>query len=148
MKYLWKRAAALVLAAALCLSPAAQALTPDQLKDLLQEHYIDEIPQAALDADTVEGILEALGDPYTMYMTPEEFAQFQASMQDSSVVGIGISALADETGLLVVGVYEGSPAETAGLVAGDVIINVDGNDAAGQPAEVITGWLKGEEGTQ
>ena len=148
MKYLWKRAAALVLAAALCLSPAAQALTPDQLKDLLQEHYIDEIPQAALDADTVEGILEALGDPYTMYMTPEEFAQFQASMQDSSVVGIGISALADETGLLVVGVYEGSPAETVGLVAGDVIINVDGNDAAGQPAEVITGWLKGEEGTQ
>ncbi len=148
MKYLWKRVAAVALAAALCLAPAAQALTPDQLKELLQEHYIDEIPQAALEADTVEEILEALGDPYTMYMTPEEFAEFQASMEDSSVVGIGISALADEAGLLVVGVYEGSPAEEAGLVAGDIIINVDGNDAAGQTAEVITGWLKGEEGTQ
>lgn len=148
MRHLWKRVAAVVLTAALCLSPMAQALTPDQLKELLQEYYIEEIPQAALEADSVEGILEALGDPYTLYMTPEEFAEFQASMKDGSVVGIGISALADETGLLVVGVYEDSPAEAVGLVAGDVIINVSGHDAAGQPAEIITGWLKGEEGTQ
>lgn len=148
MKHLWKRFAALILILALCLAPAAQALTADQLKELLETYYIDEVPQEALDAETVEEIIQALGDPYTMYMTPEEFEAFQASMRDSSVVGIGISALPDEDGLLVVGVYAGSPAEKLGLVAGDRIISVDGHDAAGQPADTITGWLKGEEGTQ
>lgn len=148
MKHLWKKIVAVTLTLALCLAPAAQALTADQLKDLLEEYYIDEVPQEALDAETVEEVIEALGDPYTMYMTPEELEAFQASMKDSSVVGIGISALADEGGLLVVGVYEGSPAEKLGLVAGDLIIEVDGNQAAGQPAEIISGWLKGEEGTQ
>ena len=148
MKHLWKKFTALILILALCLAPAAQALTADQLKELLEEYYIDEVPQEALDAETVEEVIQALGDPYTMYMTPEEFEAFQASMKDSSVVGIGISALPDEAGLLVVGVYAGSPAEKLGLVAGDRIINVDGHDAAGQPADTITGWLKGEEGTQ
>ncbi len=148
MKHLWKKLTALSLALALCLAPAAQALTPDQLKTLLQEYYIDEVPQAALDAETVEEVIQALGDPYTMYMTPEEFEALQASLRDSAVVGIGISALPDDEGLLVVGVYAGSPAEKLGLVAGDRIINVAGNNAAGQPSDVITGWLKGEEGTQ
>lgn len=147
MKARWKRLTALTLTAALALAPAAQALTPDQLKELLEEHYIDQLPPAALEGETVEEIIQALGDPYTLYMTPEEFAAFQASMRDTTVVGIGISALADTAGLLVVGVYPNSPAEGVGLVPGDLIVRVDGNDAAGQQAEIITGWLKGEEGT-
>lgn len=148
MKHLWKRCAALLLTLTLCLAPAAQALTPDQLKDLLGEYYLNDLPQEVLDAETVDEILAALGDPYTMYMTPEEFEAFQASMKDSSVVGIGISALAHEDGLAIVGVYDGSPADKLGLVAGDVIVSVSGQAAAGQTAEVITGWLKGEEGTK
>lgn len=148
MKHIWTRAAALLLAAAFCLAPGAQALTADQLKEILQTYYIDPVPQQALEAETVEEVIEALGDPYTMYLTQEELEQFMASMEDSSVVGIGISALADEAGLLIVGVYAGSPAEKLGLTAGDLIVNVDGHDAAGQPAEVVSGWLKGEEGTK
>lgn len=148
MRSLWKRCLALALAAALCLAPAAQALTADQLKDLLRTYHIEELPESVLDADTVEEVLAALNDPYTVYMTGEEFAAFQASMADASVVGIGISALPADEGLLIVGVYDGSPAQALGLTAGDVIVSVDGAAAAGQPAEVISGWLKGEEGTE
>ena len=68
MKHPFKRAAALLLTLSFLLAPTAQALTVDQLKDLLQEHYIDQVPQAALEADTIEGVIAALNDPYTVYM--------------------------------------------------------------------------------
>lgn len=148
MKRLWKRILAVMLVAALCLAPAAQALTTDQLKDLLGKYYINDIPQAALDAETIEEVIQALGDPYTMYLTPEEYAAFQASMSDQEVVGIGISAVACDDGLSIVGVYDGAPAQKLGLVGGDTIISVEGRSAAGQTAEVITGWLKGEAGSK
>ena len=148
MKRLWKRILAVMLVAALCLAPAAQALTTDQLKDLLGKYYINDIPQAALDAETIEEVIQALGDPYTMYLTPEEYAAFQASMSDQEVVGIGISAVACDDGLSIVGVYDGAPAQKLGLVGGDTIISVEGKSAAGQAAEVITGWLKGEAGSK
>ena len=148
MKRLWKRILAVMLVAALCLAPAAPARTTDQLKDLLGKYYINDIPQAALDAETIEEVIQALGDPYTMYLTPEEYAAFQASMSDQEVVGIGISAVACDDGLSIVGVYDGAPAQKLGLVGGDTIISVEGKSAAGQTAEVITGWLKGEAGSK
>lgn len=148
MKTLWKRCLAAGLAVALCLAPAAQALTPDQLKEILGEYYIDDLPQAALDAETVEEVIQALEDPYTMYLSPEEFAAFEASMKDETVVGIGISAVGTEEGLSIVGTYAGSPAEKLGLTPGDVIVQVEGQSAAGQAPEVISSWLKGEEGTK
>ena len=48
----------------------------------------------------MEEVIQALGDPYTMYLTPEEYAAFQASMSDQEVVGIGISAPASSWGTL------------------------------------------------
>lgn len=147
MKHLFRRAAALLLTASLLLAPAAQALTADQLKDLLQKHYIEEVPQAALEADTIEGVIAALNDPYTVYMTAEEFQAYMAEDNDKTMVGIGISASEDSDGLLVMGVYDGSPAQKLGLTPGDHIIRVEDQDAAGQSAEVITSWLKGEAGT-
>lgn len=70
------------------------------------------------------------------------------SMSDQQVVGIGISATATEEGLLVMGTYGGSPAQKAGLVAGDIIIRVEDHDTAGETAETITTWLRGEEGSR
>ena len=71
MRRFLSRALALILCLSLCLAPAVQALTADQLKELLQEHYLNDIPQAALDAQTVEEVIEALNDPYTVYMNAE-----------------------------------------------------------------------------
>ena len=59
---LLKRIAAAALVLTLLLAPAAQAITPDQLKELLQEYYLNDIPQAALEAETVEDIIDALGE--------------------------------------------------------------------------------------
>ena len=144
----WKRLAAAALAAVLCLAPAAQAVTADQLKELLSQYYINDLPQQALDAETVEDVLRALGDPYTMYMDEEEYRQFLSTMNDGTLVGIGITAVSSEQGLRIVGVYDGSPAQALGLQPGDQITNVDGNAAAGQTAQMISGWLRGPEGSK
>lgn len=148
MKQFLSRALALALCLSLCLAPAVQALTADQLKELLQEHYLNDIPQAALDAQTVEEVIQALNDPYTVYMNEEEYQAMLDSMSDQQVVGIGISATATEEGLLIMGTYDGSPAQKAGLAAGDLILRVGDHDTAGETAETITTWLRGEEGTQ
>jgi len=142
MKPVWKKCLALCLVIILILAPAAQAISPDQLKKLLQEYYIDEVPAAAMQADTVEGILEALNDPYTVYLTEEEYQELKDSMTDTSVVGIGITAVYHEKGLMIAGTYENSPARELGLAAGDIIIQVDDKDAAGETPEIITSWLK------
>ena len=147
----WKKWAAALLASAFLLAPAAEAaqlvITPDQLKDLLEEYYINDVPQAALEADTVEEIIQALGDPYTAYMDAEEFAAYEATMSDGALVGIGISALVTDEGLLLVSIYEDSPAEALGLVPGDLIYYVEGGPEEQSP-NILTSLLQGEEGTE
>ena len=103
MRRFLSRALALILCLSLCLAPAVQALTADQLKELLREHYLNDIPQAALDAQTVEEVIEALNDPYTVYMDAEEYQAMLDSMSDQQVVGIGISA-----SVTVAGIFTGA----------------------------------------
>ena len=126
----------------------AQALTTDELKDLLQEYYLDEVSDAALSQETIETVLKTLGDPYTRYMTGDEYQALIDSMSDQAISGIGINASMVEEGLLIVLPHEGAPAQKAGLLAGDIIVAVDGKSAAGQLGETVTQWLRGEAGSQ
>ena len=125
---------ALPLALTLLLSPAAQALTPDQARELLQDYYIDEVPEDVLDQNTIQAMLEALGDPYTTYFSPEEYGAFTGSMSDTDTVGVGIYSLVTADGPLIQRVYENTPAADAGLQPGDLVTAVDGRSTAGQDA--------------
>ena len=142
------RPLSLTLALTLALTPAASALTTDQARELLTDYYIDEIPQSVLDQETVQQIVEALGDPYTQYFTAEEYAQFNSSMEDTGLVGIGIAMLTVQEGLLVQRVYQDTPAAEGGLQTGDLIVAVDGKAITGDNLLVAASWLQGEEGTQ
>ena len=129
------------------LSCTAQALTTDQARELLETYYIDPVPQQVLEQENISDMLDALGDPYTQYFTPEEYAAFLASMLDTTQVGIGIVAQNAGTGLILTSVIAGSPAETAGLRAGDVITAIDGQSTLGVGTEIISTWIAGEEGS-
>lgn len=142
------RLLSLFLGLSLALSPAARALTPEQAGDLLNVYYIDDVPEEVLEQSTISGMLEVLGDPYTQYFTPEEYALFSSSLSDTELVGIGISSLITGEGLLIQRVYENTPAASGGLQAGDLITAVDGTDIAGQDGDTMTGLLQGEPGTQ
>lgn len=143
----WSRALALLLCLGL-LAGGAQALTVQQTIELLGKYYVDPIPDAVYRQDTVEGVLEALGDPYTDYFTAEEYEAFLNSMLDTSVVGIGVVVQVDAAGVLVVEVLEGGPAEEAGLLAGDVITAVDGKTAVGLALDAAGELLRGQTGSR
>lgn len=142
------RPLAVTLALTLSLTSAASALTPEQAGQLLSDYYIDDIPQSVLEQPTVQQMVETLGDPYTQYLTAEEYAQFLGSMEDVSVVGIGLSMLTTQEGLLIQRVYTDTPAAKAGLQVGDLIVDVDGKDATGDNVLLAASWLQGEAGTQ
>jgi len=144
---LFSRAAALALALCLLMT-CAQALTADEARALLEKYYVDEIPAGVYEQDTVEGVLNALGDPYTEYYDAEAYQAFMDLMRDTVLVGIGVVSQGHEQGLLITDVLGDSPAEEAGLQPGDLIVAVDGKSAAGQSQETVSSWLRGEEGTQ
>lgn len=117
---------ALSLTFSLSAAPAA-ALTLDEARQLLRDHYADQIPESILSLDSLDEILEALGDPYTYYMTAEQYQQFTDSVNGETLVGVGITVqTAYDDGFLVLSILPNSPAKEAGLQAGDRIIAVDG----------------------
>lgn len=137
---------------ALCLSltltiPSASALTVEEGRELLQTFYVDEIPPEVLEKDTLEEMLQALGDPYTEYLSPEEYQVFLEEVNGEQLVGIGITIrTVFENGYPIISVIPDSPAEQAGLKAGDCVLAVDGvtMTADTEPLSLIGG----EEGTQ
>ena len=141
------RLPALGLAFTLLFSTAAQALTPDQCRDLLQQYYIDDIPQTVLDQETIQQMLEALGDPYTQYFTPEEYKLFTSSMEDAVLVGVGGTFSLTEGGLLTERVFEGSAADKGGLQVGDIVTHADGKPLSGLTLDEAGQLLRGEEGS-
>lgn len=147
-----RRTACLCLAALLLLAALpASALTVDQARELLREHYVDEVPSQVLEQTTIPAMLEALGDPYTQYFTAQEYAEFMASMDDASLVGIGVTTQRDPAvsqGLVIIDVLDGSPAQKAGLQPGDVMVEVDGTSLAGLDAQDAIPLIRGEEGTR
>ena len=114
------------LTLSLCALPAS-ALEAEDTRTLLQAYYVDEIPQEILNLDSTEAILEALNDPYTVYMSAEEYQAFLNQVDGETVVGIGVSIQnAVDDGVQILSILDNSPAQEAGLSAGDRILAVDG----------------------
>lgn len=130
------------------LAAPALALTVDQAAELLKTYYVDTVPAHVLEQTTVEGMLEALGDPYTEYFDAETYASFMDSMKDTVTYGIGVSMQSEEGGLRIIQVLSGLGAEKAGILVGDLITAVDGKSIVGMPLDTVHGWISGEEGTQ
>ena len=136
---------ALSLTFSLSAAPAA-ALTLDEARQLLRDHYVDQIPESILSLDSLDEILEALGDPYTYYMTAEQYQQFTDSVNGETLVGVGITVqTAYDDGFLVLSILPNSPAKEAGLQAGDRIIAVGGVEMTAPPD--VRSAVTGKEGS-
>lgn len=141
-----RRTAAFFLALSLLVLPA-QALTVQEAGQLLQDYYIDDVSPEVLEQPTIDEMLDALGDRYTTYFTPGEYAAFLSSMEDVQLTGIGVQLQLTDAGPTVAGVLEGSPALSAGLQAGDRIVAVDGVSTAGISMEELSALIQGEAGS-
>ena len=146
MKKLLSSLLALTMALSLAVLPAS-ALELEDAKKLLAVHYVDGVPPEVLELDSLDAILEAIGDPYTFYMTAEEYQTFNQSVNGRTVVGIGATAETayENGGYRVMSVLPDSPALEAGILPGDIITAADGVPMSPEvdPRVPITG----EEGT-
>ena len=126
MKKLLSSLLSLTLALSLAALPSS-ALELEEAKELLSDLYVEGVSEEVLALDSLDAILEAIGDPYTFYMTPEQYQAFNQSVNGQTVVGIGATAeLAYDGGYRILSVLPSSPALEAGIQPGDVIVAVDG----------------------
>lgn len=89
-----------------------------------------------------KGIVKSLGDPYTVFMTPEENAEFEESIS-GQFEGIGAEITIKEEQLTVVSPIKGSPAEKAGLKPGDIIFKIDDEASFGMSIEEAVLKIRG-----
>ena len=147
MKEKGLRLGAFSCAAALLLATGAQALSVEEAREILQRSYVDRLPRAARDASSLDELF-SYTDDYTYYMTGEEYKDFLAGVEgEERFVGIGAEILYGEEGIEIVSPLKGGGAEKAGLLAGDVIVAIDGESCVPGTAEARERLL-GEAGTQ
>lgn len=111
----------------------------------LKLFYVDDIDPDKIIKNGVNGMISEL-DPYTEFMTEEEAKDFdEAATGEYGGIGSLIQKSDDYTKISEV--YKGFPADKAGLVAGDVMIGIDGISLKGKSTEEVSNMLKGQKGT-
>ena len=147
---------------------SAFAVTPNELYDnvwkLITKKYVDqtnnsqdwnrwryryrdklETPEDAYVA--IDTMLSSLNDPYTRFLDPKEFQEETSSIK-GSLKGIGIQIGLKDGNLVVIAPIEDSPAEKAGLMADDLILEIDGVSTKGITVDKAADKIRGEEGTK
>jgi len=118
-----------------------------QVKKVIDEMYLWEYDEDELFEGQIKGMVEALDDPYSVYMTREEYESFNMET-DGIYGGIGIIVTPGEDGLItVVSPIEDTPGERAGIRTGDKIIKVEGKDYFSDTMDEAVSLMRGEPNT-
>ncbi len=113
----------------------------------LYKYYNGKIDDNALVNGAIKGMTNALNDPYTVFMDQNESKAFNTQIQGQEYVGLGIQVENRSDKVTVNSVFDGSPAETAGIKAGDAIIKVNGTAIVGTDLNKAVSMMKGKENT-
>jgi carboxyl-terminal processing protease len=128
-----------------------QAETTAQALDEIEGNYWREVNGDQLQDQSIHGMVDFLRkrykDRFSHYFDPKQFAQFQ-QVTNGQFSGVGLGVLGVKQGLRVTMVFDGSPAQEAGVKEGDVITEVNGKSIAGIDATLATGMIKGPPGTE
>ena len=114
----------------------------------LQTDYYDQSvvkPQNMLNG-AIEGMVSSLNDPFSMYLPPADNSAFQQQIS-GQFAGIGAELGMQNSSVIVIAPLDGSPAEKAGIKAGDIILKVDKNIVSGVDLNAIVNEVKGPKGT-
>ena len=121
----------------------------NNLYGLIKGTYIEEVDKKTLQEGLYRGLLEALDDPYSVYYNKEEYAEMMESTS-GTFEGIGAYLTQDpETkDISVVKPIKNYHAQKAGMLADDIIVEVDGEDVTGQDLNLVVSKLRGPKGTE
>lgn len=119
-----------------------------EIDTYVRNQYLGDIDEENLLNYVARGYMVGIDDKYAAYMTQEEYKYYQQE-NEGTLVGIGTTARKDDSGyILIVDVKENSPAEAAGIQAGDLIVKVNDEDILTIGYTQAMSNIKGEEGTK
>jgi carboxyl-terminal processing protease len=113
----------------------------------LRNQYYQPVNERQLTYAAIRGMLAALHDPYTRFMDPTEYRSMQEDTR-GDFFGIGAQLQEKDGQVVIYRPIEGSPAEKAGVKAGDVIIEVDRKPIAGMRVDDVVKKIRGPRGTK
>jgi carboxyl-terminal processing protease len=116
---------------------------------LLDEHYYgqEELPTGDdITYAAIQGVILSSGDPHSSILPPDDAAEFNADLS-GEFEGIGARVDVNEEGLVIVAPFPGTPASEAGLLPGDLVLEIDGVSTQGMTLEEGVSLVRGERGT-
>jgi len=117
-----------------------------EIAEKIEGSFYKPVDAERLRERSLKGTVEALDDPFSQYLPPNEAQQF-AQAVEGEFEGVGMTVDEDRRGLRVLNSFPGSPARKAGIRKGDLISAVNGRSLAGVDSRVATGRIKGPAGT-
>ncbi len=118
------------------------------LKNFIEKNYYQPVDSSKLEEGSLRGLFQALEDPYSVYMSKEEFNELMVHTK-GSYGGIGVIMTPGEDGYItVVSPIEDTPGDRAGMKPGDKILKVNGKEVTAEQLEEAVAMIKGEPGTK
>ena len=120
----------------------------EEIQALMETYYLEDIDTEQVEDYLYKGAVAGLGDIYAAYYTEEEY-QSLIDSTSGSYYGIGVEISQNmSTGIITISrIFEGSPAEEAGLLPGDVLYKIAGQEVTGEDLNKVVSLIKGEEYT-
>ena len=121
----------------------------DKYREIIDKYYLGEVDESKLEEGAIKGYIEGLDDPYTEYISKDDMDTYLDDTM-GNFVGIGIYMIKNTKydKIQVLSTIKGSPAEKAGIQAGDLIVSVDGVEYKADDMTTASNKIKGEEGTK
>ena len=120
----------------------------EDLENLILTSFAGDADKTKIEDAAADAMVNAMGDRWSYYIPASELPSFLENSENAYVgIGVTVQATEDNSGLMVIAVQPGGPAEEAGVQVGDVIIQVDGESAQDCTVTEISAMIKGEEGT-
>ena len=120
----------------------------EEVWEIIQERYVepDELDVEALIQGAAKGMVDALDDPHSAYLSPEQYEMFTTGLE-GEFEGIGAYVGERDGQITIIAPIPGTPADEAGIRAGDVIMGVDGESTIGWSIQDAVNVIRGPRGT-
>ena len=120
----------------------------NEVYETLIDNYDGEVDKSKVVEEAKRGLVNAVNDPYTYYMTASEYSEFTADLNGDVGAGIGVEIGLRENFVKVLRTTKDNPAREAGVLAGDIIYKVDGEDVTSLDTEGVANKLRGAADTE
>ena len=120
----------------------------EQVRSIINKYYLKPVDNNELIDGALHGLTDAVGDPYTSYLDEQMYFNFktQATGQYEGI-GIVVTANPEDNRIMVISPIEGTPGEEAGILPGDKILRVDGEEVWGDKLDEAVDMMRGPENT-